>query len=121
MVQEDVGLSYLFRLRRLHIDLSIYWRIAVSLCLKGILHDLFHGKHRARPEGLSLTLSLDTMLAYTWKSEDTLEEVDRLVVEYKKHLSEVVIAQSGAEPDDEQQEFVVRYMPQVAQAGLLRF
>lgn len=91
------------------------------MCLTGLLKDLFKGKHRPSPEGLTLMLSLDNTLAHTWHSEDTFKEVDRTVAGYKKYLSEVFIAKGGETPDDEQKQEVIEYMPELQQADLLRF
>lgn len=121
LIQQDVGLSYCYRLRRLHIDVSIYWRQGVSICIGGILKDLFSGKRYDGPENLKLILSLDHSLAFTYGSEQTFEDVDEIVARHRPHLREVVIARGGEVPDEDQQQQAMLHMPKLVEAGLLSF
>lgn len=121
VIAQDVGLSYCYRLRRLHIDVSIYWRLAVSICIEGILKDLFSAKRYDGPNNLKLVLSLDHTLAFTFDSEKTFSAVDEIVVGYKDHLREVDVAKGGEVPDEDQQVQATENMPKLVEAGLLRF
>ncbi|EKM53788.1 uncharacterized protein PHACADRAFT_260310 [Phanerochaete carnosa HHB-10118-sp] len=122
LIQEDVGLSYCNRLRRLHLDVSIYWRTGVSICVEEVLRDFFRGKHsQDSPESVKLVLSLDHSLAFTFGSEATLENVDGIVTEYRNKLREVVVAEGGNVPDEDKQQQVILHMPRLVEARLLCF